>query len=95
MATQFRNRSISPTDASIPCGRELARFLEHLSAIENRSVNTVKAYSRDLTAFFKWLRDERNYPPSAGPERVMDVDITGYLKYLGKSNERSDFNRSM
>jgi len=90
MAVKFRNRFDSPTDAPIPCGRELARFLEHLSAIENRSVNTVKAYSRDLTAFFKWLRDDRNYPPTAGPERVMDVDITGYLKYLGKSRNIRD-----
>jgi len=90
MATQSRNRLKSPTDHTLPCRTALERFLEHMSAVEGKSVNTVQAYGRDLRSFFKWLKNERNYPVKAGPERILDVDITCWLEFIGKKREVID-----
>ncbi len=77
-------QSTSRNDIKHPCSNELEKFLEHLDAVEGKSVNTLKAYKRDLTNLLRYLHEERNLPVSAGPERIFEDDITGYLEYLGK-----------
>ena len=79
--------SNSPTEKTIPCEKELTKFLEHLSAVEGRSRNTVKAYERDLTDFFEFLRDHCGFPDSAGPSRILRDDVTAYLEFLGERRE--------
>lgn len=68
----------------LPCEGELQKFLEHMSAVEGKSLNTMIAYQRDLEEFFSFLRDERGLPSGTGPDRILEVDVTGYLGHLGK-----------
>ncbi len=80
-------RSKSPSDNQLPCEGALESFLEHLSAIEGKSPNTVKAYRRDLTDFLGFLAGESGLPSGAGPERIFRDDITSYLEHLGRRRE--------
>ena len=75
--------SLSLTETKFPCSEELTKFLEHLSAVEGRSVNTVKSYGRDLRDFFLFLNEKRDFPVSAAPSRIMRDDVTAYLEHLG------------
>lgn len=86
-SSQSQMPSSSRTEIEIPCSDELAKFLEHLSAVEGRSVNTIKGYRRDLTDFFSFLHNEMNFPVNAKPSRIMRDDITAYLEYLGRRRE--------
>ncbi|HEX9746137.1 MAG TPA: site-specific tyrosine recombinase/integron integrase [bacterium] len=61
------------------------KFAEYLRAVQGKSVHTVSAYARDLTAFFEYLEKIESF--DAGNE-LTDVNadhITSYLKYLGGS----------
>ena len=80
-------RSKFPNDESVPCSEALEQFIWYLDSILNRSVNTVRAYQRDLIDFLRFVRDERGLPESAGPERIHRDDVTSYLAWLGKSRE--------
>ena len=80
-------QSRSLNDESVPCSDALGRFIWYLDSILNRSANTLKAYQRDLLDFFRFVRDERGLPESAGPERIHQDDVTSYLAWLGKSRE--------
>ncbi|MCX6645623.1 MAG: tyrosine-type recombinase/integrase [bacterium] len=74
----------SAKEEKLPCETELGKFLENMFVIEGKSPNTILAYKRDLEGFLQFLRDERGLPSEAGPDRIMEVDITGYLVHLGK-----------
>jgi len=73
-----------PISEDLPLHDGVKKFVTHLDLIEGRSPNTVKAYARDLVDFMEWLRDRAGLPSSAGCDRIMESDITGYLGFLGK-----------
>jgi integrase/recombinase XerC len=77
-------KSQIPEEEKLPCEIELRKFLENMLVIEGKSPNTFLAYKRDLEGFFQFLRDERGLPSEAGPDRIIEADITGYLVHLGK-----------
>ncbi len=87
MGTTYRTQSISRNAEEIPCRDALEKFLDHLSAVEGKSPNTIKAYRRDLTDFLVYMRDRKSLPKIAGPERILQVDITDYLAHLGKRRQ--------
>ncbi len=84
MDTSSHNRLISRIDPDLPCRDYLEKFLLHLSAVEGRSDNTIRAYSRDLVDFLQFIKLNKNFPSTATPDRIMQSDITDYLKHLGK-----------
>jgi site-specific recombinase XerD len=71
----------------LPCSHALEEYLLHITVVEGRSPNTISAYRSDLTHFLSWLRDIQGIPASAGPERILRADITGYLESLGRPRE--------
>ncbi len=93
MGTTSQKRSISPDEDKYPCRKEMEKFLDHFSAVEGKSLNTIKAYRRDLRNFFAWLHNNRDFPLTAGPERIMQFDITAYLEYFGKDRNAQEGNR--
>jgi integrase/recombinase XerC len=79
------------TETPLPCSDALGQFLLHLGSVEGRSPHTISAYKRDISDFLGFARDELDFPPTAGPERILPTDITCYLEHLGKRREeRSD-----
>lgn len=77
----------------------LNSFLNYLLGVENYSVNTIKAYNRDLMQFFSFIKEYKDIPVKVKEFtifillQVKKSDIIAFLVYLNFNRNNSPYTR--
>lgn len=66
------------------------KYIEYLSQEKRYSEHTVKAYGKDLSDFFLYLKDER-----IEVETIRKKEIRGYIAFLASKNNNKTINRKI
>ena len=72
---------------------EIGSFLDYLRFEKNYSINTIKAYERDLKEFFTFLQDSGHLVTAPEVTHLLIRQFLGYLQRIG--NQRSSSSRKL